>query len=88
MGTVALKLICCLFCFTLSLFLGNILPPLLRANDSIISEQMCFSEMRKGGGHGAVEEEGPFRAMGKGTDNISTEAIKAFVEIAHFETWS
>ena len=45
---------------------------------------MQFSEMRNGGGHEAVEDEEQafclaFRAMGKELDNITTEAIKAYM---------
>ena len=45
---------------------------------------MRFSGMRNGGGHEAVEDEEQastwaFRAMVKGLDNITTEAIKAYM---------
>ena len=47
-------------------------------------KQMQFSGMRDGGGHEAVEDEEQafclaFRAMGKDLDNITTEAIKAYM---------
>ena len=67
----------------LYLFLGNILPLLLRANHSIINETDLFSEMRSRGGHEAVEDEEQvfclaFTAVGKDLDNVATEAIKAY----------
>ena len=45
---------------------------------------MQFSGMRNGDGHEAVEDGGQafhlaFRAMGKDLDNITTEAIKAYM---------
>jgi hypothetical protein len=45
---------------------------------------MWFSGMRNGGGHEAVEEEEQifclaFAAMGKNLDNITMEAIKAYM---------
>ena len=45
---------------------------------------MQFSGMRNGGGHEAVEDEKQafclaFRVMGKDLDNITTEAIKAYM---------
>ena len=47
-------------------------------------KQIQFSGMRNGGGHEAVEDEEQafclaFRAMGKDLDNITTEAIKAYM---------
>jgi hypothetical protein len=47
-------------------------------------KQMWFSGVRNGGGHEAEEDEEhafclAFRAMGKDLDNITTEAIKAYV---------
>ena len=47
-------------------------------------KQMQFSGMRTGDTHGAVEDEEQafclaFRAMGKDLDNITTEAIKAYM---------
>ena len=45
---------------------------------------MWFPGMRNGGGHEAVEDEEQafrlaFRDMGKDLDNITTEAIKAYM---------
>ena len=47
-------------------------------------KQMWFSGVRNGGGHEAEEDEEhafclAFRAMGKDLDNITTEAIKAYM---------
>lgn len=46
---------------------------------------MWFSGMRNGDGHDAVEDEEQtpylaFRAMGKDLDNITTRAIKAYMD--------
>jgi hypothetical protein len=54
MVAVALKLICCLYSFQ-SFFLGNILPPLLRANHTIIKETEAV--LRNDGGHETVKDE-------------------------------
>jgi hypothetical protein len=76
---VALKLICCLFYFTFNLSFWRIhFPPLFRANHSTIMKQMCFLEMRSGGGHEAVfdEEEAfclAFRSIGKDPDTKIAE---------------
>ena len=47
-------------------------------------KQMQFSGMRKGGVHGVMVDKDQafclaFSALGKNIDNITTEAIKAFV---------
>jgi hypothetical protein len=65
-----------------SRFLGNILPPLLRANHTIISETDEVLRMRIRAGHEAVEDKEQtfclaLRAMGKDRDDIITEDLKA-----------
>ena len=47
-------------------------------------KQMWFPRVRNGGGHEAVEDEEQafclaFRAMGKDLDNVTVEAIKAYM---------
>jgi hypothetical protein len=67
-----------------SFFLENILPLLLRANRAIVIETYVIFRNEEWNGHEAMVDEEQalhlaFRAMGKDLDNITTEAIKAYI---------